>query len=69
MGSKIFTPETQNLWEVVELSNEINDEWLKRGRKIQKILGEKNKQLKSYFKFKCKNVYVTWIIEICIFAN
>ena len=34
-----------------------------------KDISWKNKQLKFYFEFKLKNVYLTSVLEICIFAN
>ena len=40
-----------------------------KGTENSKDISWKNKQLKSYFKFKFKNVYLTSVIEICIFAN
>ena len=54
MGCKISLQKFKAVDKGVEFSNETYSETdyecLKMGWKIQKILGEKNKQLKSYFK-------------------
>ena len=53
---------------MVELPNEINYEWIKRGGKIQKILFKKQaiEMLFQILIFKCVSHLV---LEICIFAN